>query len=455
MRARSVLIVDDEQRIGMILSRLLEGEGYSPVYVRSGEAALRHLDTEQPALILLDLKMPGMDGFAVLEELKRREFGGKVLVMTAFGTIKSAVNAIKSGAYDYITKPFDNDDLLQAVARAVDHTTIEQELKNLKSSMGLEEALEAIITNDPVMMQLFETVRRSAPTSMPVLITGESGTGKELFARAVHALSDRAERPFIPLNCGALPSELIESELFGHKKGAFSGASSDKRGLVEEADGGTLFLDEISEMGADTQVKLLRFLEDSCFFPVGGTKPGEVDVRVVAATNRDLKWMIEQGEFREDLFYRLHVILLEIPPLRERADDIPLLAAHFLSRHGKALGRSVPRFSPAAMELLYAHQWPGNVRELENLVRRLLVLVEREEISESDVGKVLSSTAGKASVSAAGDLGSIVAESQEQVERVQIINALKQHDGNRTHAARALGIGRNTLLRKLKKYSIS
>jgi two-component system response regulator AtoC len=449
-----ILIVDDEQKIRYVLSCLLGEKGYSVETADDGREAIKAAAAFNPDLILMDLEMPEMGGLESFREIKRRGFTGKTIILTAYGTIPSAVEAMKLGAFDYLAKPFANDELLIVIERALQHDKIERELSEARSRLQERFSVEGIITNNAGMLRLLDVVRRIGPTDSPVVITGESGTGKELFANAVHQHSLRKGGPFVAVNCGALPQNIVESELFGYRKGAFTGAVSNKSGLVERADGGTLFLDEVAEMGPEVQVKLLRFAQSGEFIPVGGTELRRVDVRLVAASNRNLEEAIATGRFRSDLYYRLNVAAIRIPALRERIEDLPLLVDHFLRKYGPKAGKDGYRFSNEAMAALQLHPWPGNVRELENAVYSALVMANSSPVGPEALPVSIARELPTQSLSAGGTLREIVASHQEAVERRAIVEMLRECGGNQSEAARRLGIGRNTLLRKMKRCRI-
>ena len=451
-----ILVVDDEEKIRFVLSCLLGDHGYEVETASDGKAAFEAAEKFVPDLILLDLEMPVMGGSEALKELKQLGFADKVIILTAFGTIPSAVEAMRLGAYDYLTKPFVNEELLLVIERALERSRMERELTDARSRLEEQFSVGGIVTVNSEMRRLLETVVRIAPTDTPVLITGESGTGKELFAQAIHQHSARKNKAFLSLNCGALPETLIESELFGFRRGAFTGANMAKPGLVEQADGGTLLLDEIGEMGPEAQVKLLRFAQSGEFIRLGGTEAGRVDVRLIAASNQDLENAISEGRFRADLFYRLNVVSISIPPLRKRRDDIPPLVEHFLKKHGPSLGKEDYRFTPEALEVIQVHDWPGNVRELENAVHSALAMAVDTPIG-ADLLPLTVSRGALEGVHADGGvkMREMVSAQQETVEKRAIIDALESCGGNRSKAAKALGVGRNTLLRKMKRYGIS
>lgn len=367
-----VLIADDEPRIRKIMTLLLSQEGYEVKSVENGKAAVAEATLFNPDVILLDQQMPIMNGTEALDKIRLMRPNQVMMLVTAFGTISLAVDAVKKGAYDFIEKPFDNDDLLLKVKRAMEHSHLKGELHQLKKRLG--EGERPIIGSEGGLRMVMEQVNRVARTEATVFIHGESGTGKELIARAVHVRSKRSEKPFIAINCGAIPLSLIENELFGHEKGAFTDAKEAQPGIFEQAEEGTLFLDEIGELPMDAQVKLLRVLEERKVTRIGGTKQIPVNVRIVAATNRNLEEEVKQGNFRLDLLYRLNVFTLELPPLRERKEDIPLLTDFFIRKHNEALNLSVKSITPAAMDKLCIYDWPGNIRDLENAIQSAMIL---------------------------------------------------------------------------------
>ncbi|MEK7269507.1 MAG: sigma-54 dependent transcriptional regulator [Planctomycetota bacterium] len=444
-----VLIVDDEPSVGELLTIVLRNAGCEVDAVTDGLAAIRKAEAAPPDVVLQDMRMPGKDGLDLLREFKKRDPTCQVIMITAYASWESAVEAMRLGAYDYVQKPFDNEVIKAVVARAAAQR---RWLQDGSSAGGEGLAATNIIGASPAMTAVHDLIRRIAPADSTVLVQGESGTGKELVARALHQGSYRSREPFIPINCGAFTESLLESELFGHVRGAFTGAVTEKKGLLEVADGGTLLLDEVGEMSPATQSKLLRVLEEREFIPVGGTKRKRLDVRFVAATNRDLAEDVRRGRFRADLFYRLNVIPIYLPALRDRPDDIPLLAGHFLSVHSRAFGKSTVRFSPEAMELLKRHRWPGNVRELSNILQRAIALSEGPEIQVSDLESLAPAAArpilsGSSSISLEDHLA--------KIERECLTEALARAGGVQTKAADILGLTYRQLRHKLKKYGIS
>ncbi|RPH86756.1 MAG: sigma-54-dependent Fis family transcriptional regulator, partial [Desulfobacteraceae bacterium] len=379
-----ILIVDDEQIVRESLTNWLKEENYQVEAAENGTLALEKIRQGPFQVVLLDLKMPGMDGIQVLTELKKDFPDIEVIIMTAYGSVNTAVEAIKAGAYDYIVKPFDPEEVALLIKKILEHKNLILENILLRQKLEDKYEFEDLIGKSAVMQQLFELIRNVAPTSATVLINGESGTGKELVAKAIHAISPRRFEPFIALSCGALPDTLLESELFGYEKGAFTGAAHTKKGRFEMADGGTLFLDEVGEITLKTQIDLLRVLQEKAFRRLGGTELIKVDVRIISATNRDLPQAITQGLFRSDLYYRLNVVGLHLPSLRERREDIPLLAKHFLRRYTIEINKKIERLAPAALELLMEYNWPGNVRELENAIERAVVISPGHELTGKD-----------------------------------------------------------------------
>ncbi|GFO60874.1 acetoacetate metabolism regulatory protein AtoC [Geomonas silvestris] len=448
MTAR-ILIIDDDSSLRRVLEYNLQQEGYQVFAAADGESGLKIFEERAPALVITDLKMPGMTGFQLLSAVKERSPGTVVIVLTAFGAIDTAVEAMKLGAFDYLTKPFNRDELKLTVQKALQLQGLSEENRLLKEELSGRAEFKSIVGTSRAMDGVFSVVRKVADTEATVLITGESGTGKELVARAIHSGSSRRSAPFIAVNCAAIPRDLLESELFGHVKGAFTGAIRDKEGKFQLADGGTIFLDEVGDLPLELQPKLLRVLQERVLEPVGSTSVNRIDVRVVAATNADLEKAIGEGRFRDDLYYRLSVIPLRLPPLRERVEDIPLLVRYFCGKFG---GSSVT-FSKEALELLKLYPWPGNVRELENTVERLLIMREGDEIAAGELPEKFSATAAKPE-------GGVLrlppgGYSLEQLEREVVLEALNRCDWNQTAAARFLRIPRHTLIYRMEKYQIT
>jgi len=448
-RAWKILIVDDEKIIRDSFSRVLMKEGYSVEAVESGRLALEKVAAEPFDIILLDLKMPGLDGLETLRELKERDPDLVSIMITGYPTIESAVKAIKSGAYDYLTKPCSPDELRIVVGRAVERRKLFLENEQLKRRLDSFLLAEPLIGESKAMQRVMEIIRKVAPTESTVLITGESGTGKELVAQAIHQLSPRREREFVPVDCNSLVDTLLESELFGHVKGSFTGAIKNKHGLLELANGGTFFFDEIANLSLNTQSKLLRVIQEREFKPVGGTQRMRVDVRIIAATNQNLQEAIAQKTFREDLFYRLSVVPIHLPPLRERKEDIPLLIDHFLKRFNRKRKKTITGVTPAAMEILMKHNWPGNVRELENTIERAMVLEEGKEITPQSLTGLSGSFPLEKNSPAPKNLTSL-----QEMEKEYIALVLEHTGGHKTAAARILGIDRKTLYQKVQKYQL-
>lgn len=452
MKAK-IVVADDEPRIRKMICRLLMDEGYEVMPVENGREAVEALLSFQPDVILLDQQMPVMTGVEALEEIKQISPNQVVLFVTAFGSISLAVDAVKKGAYDFIEKPFDNDKLLLTVGRAIEHTRMKGEISNLKKSLG--EKKSAVIGDNTGLKQVMTQVRRVAETNATVLIHGESGTGKELIARAVHDNSLRSQGPFVAINCGAIPLTLMESELFGHERGAFTDAKEAKAGTFERADGGTLFLDEVGELPLDAQVKLLRVLEERRITRIGGKKAIPVDVRIVAATNRNLDDEVKNGHFRLDLLYRLNVFTLILPPLRERKEDIPLLTNFFIRKYNRTLSLDVQSVSPEAISLLTSYDWPGNVRDLENAIQSSMILCTGGVIRPEHLPDRIKGYELAEAQTVSGSSGNSIREINAQMEKELIIEALKKHNFNRTLTAEALNISRKTLFNKMKRYGLS
>ena len=444
--AISLLVVDDDQNHRETLRTLLEDWGYATVGADSGEAAVA-LCREQPFdLILMDVRMSGMSGIEATRAIRGYNPAIPIVIMTAYSDVENAVEALKSGAYDYLTKPLAFDALKPALERALDHAALRDEVRVLRDSLSSSFDTRNVIGKSPAMRQLLGMISAIAPSEATVLITGESGTGKEVAARLIHANSNRRKGPYVAVNCAALSETLLESELFGHEKGAFTGAEKRREGRFLAADKGTIFLDEVGEIPLAMQVKLLRVIQERELQRVGGDQTIRVDVRILAATNRDLKREVEEGRFRQDLYYRLNVVSLQLPPLRERGEDIPLLAMHFLTMFAERNAKIVKGFTPAAMDRLLKYAWPGNVRELENVVERAVVLLIGEYVSERELppGLTEDNEAGKAPKRDFGNM------TLEEIERMAVLDTLEQVGGNKSEAARRLGINRKTLLAKLE-----
>lgn len=448
-----ILVIDDDTSLRRVLEYNLQEAGYDVATAASGEEGLRLFAKEAPALVITDMKMPGIDGMQVLKGVKERSPETLVIMITAFGTVDVAVEALKAGAYDYITKPFNRDELRLIVAKALQFRGLADENKRLKDELSDKADYRTIVGSSKVMERVFEVVRKVADTEASVLVTGESGTGKELVARSIHLHSSRRDAPFIAINCAAIPRDLLESELFGHVRGAFTGAIKDKAGKFKLADGGTLFLDEVGELPLELQPKLLRALQERVVEPIGGTKPVKLDVRVVAATNLDIERALADGTFREDLYYRLAVIPIHLPSLRERPEDITLLLRYFCGKHGAE--RVI--FDTGAMEALNSYRWPGNVRELENLVERLLIMRGGDTITLDDLpDKIRTGDTAPGTTSKPGSVINLPDEGYplEQLEREVVVEALERNLWNQTAAAKFLRIPRHTLIYRMEKYGI-
>jgi DNA-binding NtrC family response regulator len=456
---KRVLAVDDELGVRESI-RILLSTDYDVATVASGDAALEAIQRERPHLVLLDIIMPGMDGMELLERIRATDPGLPVVILTATKTVRTAVAAMKLGAFDYLQKPFDVDELRLIVERATRSAELEAEVKRLRHELRSQGALRAIVGKSPQMQGVLRTIRTVAPLKTTVLITGESGTGKELVARALHAESPRADEPWVVLNCAAIPESLLESELFGHERGAFTDAHARKIGLFEQAHRGTIFLDEIGEMSINLQAKLLRVLEEERFTRVGGTSPLQVNVRVIAATNRNLERAIHEARFRADLYYRLNVISIHLPTLRERGEDIPFLVNHFLESKGRDVGATPKRLTREAMDRVMGYSWPGNVRELENAIERAVILSgDRTELDVADLSDRLRAPAGD------GPLGGLITEvctgrrslgeATDIFERMLILRGLENANYNQTRAAELLGTTRRILKYKIDKLGIA
>jgi len=445
-----VLIVDDDESLRESLELVLAAEGFEVVTAPDGPGALGRLEASSFDVVLCDVRMPGMDGIELLPQLVRRLPGTTVIMMSAYGTDELAALAMNRGAYDYLTKPFRPAEVVLTIRKARERERLRRANQALRREVQRATGERPIVATSEAMIELLELMERAAGFKSTVLVTGESGTGKEVLARAIHAQSPRRNEPFVAVNCGAIPETLLESELFGHAKGAFTGADRARRGLFVEADGGSLFLDEIGEMPTALQVKLLRVLQEEEVRPLGEAKPRMVDVRVIAATARKLEAEVAAGRFREDLFYRLNVVQLEVPPLRERPRDVPLLADHFIAHFRATLGKPVRTISDEALERLVAYRWPGNVRELENVIERAMILAEGDTLTLRELPQNV--VVADASQGTTPDLSLKRARRAAEVDAIR--RALRATDGNRTHAARLLQISHRALLYKLKEYSI-
>jgi two-component system response regulator AtoC len=454
MSGRRILIIDDEEGVRTSLQLLLEDEGYCVQTAADGVQGLDRARSETFDVVLCDIRMPGRDGLSLLPELLAAQPDATTLMMSAFGDVDQALAAVRSGAYDYLAKPFQPEELLLCIRKAQERESLRRENRRLRQQLGEGRGLPALVAASPAMQRVLELIERASEYKTTVLITGESGTGKEVVARTIHEMSGRAAAPFIAVNCGAIPESLIEAELFGHARGAFTGADAERRGLFREADGGTLFLDEIGELSLNLQVKLLRVLQEEEVRPIGEPKPISVDVRILTATARALEAEIAAGRFRSDLYYRLNVFGIHLPPLRERLEDLPLLADHLLRTLGRRIGKTLTGIEPPALELLRGYGWPGNVRELENMLERAVILARGESIAAADLP--LSSGDGPAAspVSTPGDEDLSIKRRVRQLEERLIRLALERTGGNRTQASRILELSPRALQYKLKEYAI-
>ena len=446
-----VLVVDDDRAMCQLLVDLLRDEGYSVDVAHDGESVIELQRTSPCDLIITDLMMPKMKGIELIHRLREIDGAAPVLLITAFGSIESAVEAMRAGAFHYVTKPFHNDEILIQIKRALDQSKLQRELQRLRTEVQARQRFQHIIGQSASMQKVFETVAQVSALSANVLIEGESGTGKEMIARAIHSNGSRANGPFLPVNCAAIPENLLESELFGYVRGAFTDARKDRRGLFQEASGGILFLDEISEMPLTLQAKLLRVLEDKEVRPLGANHAAKVDARVLSASNQNLEQLVQAGRFRQDLFYRLNVIRIELPPLRRRRADIPLLVQFFIDKFARAADRRLEGIEPDALAALKSHTWPGNIRELEHTIERAVLLGKGGAIRVDDLPAPVTARAESAFV-----LDQAVARqlTLHDLEREYIGRVLQNAQGNKTEAARILGVDRTTLYRKLEEYKL-
>jgi len=439
-----ILVVDDEEIVRESLCAWLQEDGYSVEVAPNGGVAIERMKSEPWAILLVDLKMPGIDGLQVLEEARKLQPDAFVIIMTAYATVDTAVKAIKIGAYDYLVKPLRPEELSSMLERLIAQQELMRENLLLKKALKRQYSFQNFLSKSKKVQDVFDVAKAAADSASTILVLGESGTGKELLARAIHEESPRRTGPFVAVSCAALTESLLESELFGHEKGAFTGAASQKRGKFEQAQGGTLFLDEIGDISPKLQVDLLRALEERRFYRVGGSEPIDVDVRIIAATNRDLKKAIDEGTFRDDLYYRLNVIAITLPPLRERKEDIPMLVEHFVEQLCVETGKRIEGVSTETMDFLVGYDWPGNVRELKNVLERAAVLVKGPIIEPDDLGLPVTG--------ASDTEGST--ESLREMERRHILKVLNEQSWNVTRSAQALGIDRVTLYHKIKKYDL-
>ena len=446
-----VLVVDDDRAMCQLLFDLLREDGYAVELAHDGESAIEKHRTSRFDLTITDMMMPKMKGIELIQRLREIDSGAPVLLITAFGTIESAVEAMRAGAFHYVTKPFHNDEILIQVKRALEQQRLQNELKRLRTEVQARERFQNIIGQSEAMQKVFETVAQVSDLPANLLIEGESGTGKEIIARAIHFNSSRASGPFVPVNCAAIPENLLESELFGYVRGAFTDARKDRRGLFQEANGGILFLDEIGEIPLALQAKLLRVLEDKEVRPLGANQCEKIDARVLSASNRSLEELVRTGKFRQDLFYRLNVIRIELPPLRHRREDIPLLVNHFMEKFAQDARRPVEGISPEALAALKSHEWPGNIRELEHIIERAVLLGKGATIGLDDLPPHLIARGEGAFV-----VNQALAKqlTLDELEREYIGRVLESTNGNKTEAARILGVDRTTLYRKLEEYKL-
>jgi DNA-binding NtrC family response regulator len=456
-----ILVVDDEEIVLKSCRKILEGGGHQAFTALSGQEAFDLLDKEPIDIVITDIKMPGMDGMEVLERIKEKYPDLLVIMITGYSTVQSAVQAMKLGAFDYIPKPFTPDEVLVVVEKALEKKSLVYENIYLRKELEAKYGFDNIIGSSPKMHEVYKLIRKVAPTDSTVLIRGESGTGKELIARAIHFNSPRKQKPFVPVDCGVLAQELLESELFGHVKGSFTGAIVTKPGLFEIADGGSIFLDEIGDINPNFQSKLLRVIQEREFTPVGGVKPKKVDLRFIVATNKDLERLVEEKQFREDLFYRLNVVSITIPPLREKKDDIPLLAYHFLRKYAKEMKKNIKSISVDAMNMLITYSWPGNVRQLENVVERAIVMAEGDTVTTEHLPFVVRAetahpdTPSPKTSEELKEIKKRVRESAvESIEKSFILDALTRNDWNITRSAKDVGMQRPNFQALMRKYNI-
>ncbi len=455
MQAAKILVVDDDAVARELLAEALKNEGYNVEAYGSGEEAIARGREGRVDLVLTDIRMGAVDGLTVLREFKRMSQDTAIVVLTAFGSLEGAIEAIKQGAYDYLAKPFKKEEIKLVVQRSLDHCRLLRENTKFREELKSKDEWSPLVGSSPAMLEVYKLVARVSETRSTVLLQGESGTGKELIARAIHGNSPRRDRPFVPVNCGALPDTLLESEMFGYEKGAFTGAVGTKTGLFESANGGTLFLDEVGELGQALQVKLLRVMQDHEVRRVGGTTSIKVDVRIIAATNRDLEQLVKEGKFRDDLFYRLNVVRITLPSLKEREEDIPMLAHYFLQKCAAGATTAVRGFHPDTMECLTRYRWPGNVRELENAIERAVSLSHGPLLTPDDLPASLRQASGPAEQKPEiPETTESVYLTLEEVEKRHLTRVLKETKGNKVKAAKILGIDRRTLYRMAERFGL-
>ncbi len=460
MKRDTVLVVDDKENIREVIKAYLENEGFRVITCGNGERALEYFREKMPDIVLTDFKLPGLNGIELIKEIHKYDSDIPIIVFTAYGSISSAVEAIKAGGYDYLTKPLDYDLLKIILKRAIEQKKIKMENRFLKEELDEQYSLDNIVGSSEKMKKLFSLIKTVAASESTILIEGEYGTGKELIAKAIHRHSRRRDKPLVTVDCSALPEHLLESELFGYEKGAFTGALNRKRGRIEIADGGTLFLDEIGEMSLQLQAKLLRVIQEKQFIRLGGLTPIRVDFRLIAATNRNLREEVEIGNFRADLFYRLNVIKVNAPPLRERKEDIPLLVKHFIGKVAKREGMPTKKIGASLIDALLCYDWPGNVRELENCIERMMIVCDSDTLTVDFLPQEIKESIKSANEEGGGreeSLDALMKDqlSLEEIEKRAVVRALKMAGGNKSLAARILNINRRALYNRLKKYGLS
>lgn len=449
-----ILIVDDNEDLQFNLSNIIQNAGYSVLTAGEGNTALKEVKTNSPDLVLLDMKLPGMDGMAVLEKIKKMDPSIIVIMLTAYGEVKGAVNAMKLGAFDYITKPFDNDELILVIKKAFETKHLNKEVQTLRKQLDEKSLIEKVVGHSHGFKQVLKQVQLIAPTNMTVMIQGESGTGKEVICNLIHKLSLRKNMTLVAIDCGAIPDTLVESELFGHEKGSFTGADAPKAGKFEQADGGTLFLDELTNLTEVNQMKLLRVLEERKVQRLGGKKMIDVDVRIIAASNVKLHEAVESRQFRSDLYFRLNEFHIDLPLLKHRKDDIPLLAKYFLDQANHELSKNVRGFAPEAARILLEYSWPGNVRELKNTIRRGVLLAESEFIQPCDLSLDMNLFHHESNISGDNSESGTLEKATRQIEKELIVEALEKTGGNKIKAAELLKMNRKTLYRKIKSLGL-